>query len=361
MICPKDLIKFLKNKKINFFTGVPDSLLKNFIENIPNKKNFIMANEGLAVSLGIGYYLKTKKIPLIYFQNSGLGNTINPLISVANKNIYSIPMILLIGWRGEPGVKDEPQHKKQGKETLNFLKNLGIRYVILDSDSNFFRINKLIQLAKERSEPVAILAKKNIFKKNKLSLIKNNQSLIRSEVIEFILDSISKKTRIFSSTGYISRELDHILRQKKKKINCFYNVGGMGHTSSIALGYSINTREKVLCLDGDGALMMHMGSLANIGKFSKKNYLHILLNNGTHESVGGQSTNSKIIDFKNLSKSLKYSSYCLIKNKNDLKNFFLKFIKKPGPLFCEILIKNKSLKNLGRPKDFLKIKRGFIR
>ena len=135
----------------------------------------------------------------------------------------------------------------------------------------------------------------------------------------------------------------------------------MGHTSSIALGYSINTREKVLCLDGDGALMMHMGSLANIGKFSKKNYLHILLNNGTHESVGGQSTNSKIIDFKNLSKSLKYSSYCLIKNKNDLKNFFLKFIKKPGPLFCEILIKNKSLKNLGRPKDFLKIKRGFIR
>ena len=132
MICPKDLIKFLKNKKINFFTGVLTVFLKNFIENIPNKKNFIMVNEGLAVSLGIGYYLKTKKIPLIYFQNSGLGNTINPLISVANKNIYSIPMILLIGWRGEPGVKDEPQHKKQGKETLNFLKNLGIRYVILD-------------------------------------------------------------------------------------------------------------------------------------------------------------------------------------------------------------------------------------
>ena len=119
-------------------------------------------------------------------------------------------MILLIGWRGEPGVKDEPQHKNKVRKLLIFKKNLGIRYIILDSDSNFFRINKLIQLAKERSEPVAILAKKNIFKKNKLSLIKNNQSLIRSEVIEFILNSNSKKTRIFSSTGYISRELDHI-------------------------------------------------------------------------------------------------------------------------------------------------------
>ena len=361
MICSKDLIKFLKNKKIDFFTGVPDSLLKNFIENIPSKKNFIMANEGLAVSLGIGYYLKTKRIPLIYLQNSGLGNTINPLISIANKNIYSIPMILLIGWRGEPGIKDEPQHKKQGKETINFLKNLDIKYIKLNGNKNFSGINKLIQFAKKRSEPVAILAKKNNFKKNKLSLIKNTQSLNRSEVIEFILSSISNKTRIFSSTGYISRELDHILKQKKKNFKCFYNVGGMGHTSSIALGYSINTREKVLCLDGDGALMMHMGAMANIGKFSKKNYLHILLNNGTHESVGGQPTNSKLIDFKNLSQSLKYSSYCLIKNKNDLNKFFLKFIKKPGPLFCEILIKNKSLKNLGRPKNFFKLKRSFIR
>ena len=225
MICPKDLIKFLKNKKINFFTGVPDSLLKNFIENIPNKKKLHNGKRGPSSIAWNWVLFKNKKIPLIYFQNSGLGNTINPLISVANKNIYSIPMILLIGWRGEPGVKDEPQHKKQGKETLNFLKNLGIRYVILDSDSNFFRINKLIQLAKERSEPVAILAKKNIFKKNKLSLIKNNQSLIRSEVIEFILDSISKKTRIFSSTGYISRELDHILRQKKRKLIVFITLG----------------------------------------------------------------------------------------------------------------------------------------
>ena len=361
MICSKDLIKFFKKKKIDFFTGVPDSLLKNFIENIPNKKNFIMANEGLAVSLGIGYHLKTKKIPLVYLQNSGLGNTINPLISIANKNIYSIPMILLIGWRGEPGIKDEPQHKKQGKETINFLRNLGIKYIKLNGDKNFSRINKLIQFAKKNSESVAIIVKKNNFKKNKQSLIKNTQSLNRSEVIEFILNSIPNKTKIFSSTGYISRELNQIINQKKKNFKCFYNVGGMGHTSSIALGYSINTREKVLCLDGDGALMMHMGSLANIGKFSKKNYLHILLNNGTHESVGGQPTNSKIIDFKKLSQSLRYSSYCLIKNKKDFKEIFLKFIKKSGPLFCEILIKNESLKNLVRPKYFFKIKKRFIK
>ena len=361
MIDPKNFIKYLKKKNIDFFTGVPDSVLKNFTENLPKKKNYIMANEGLAVSLGIGYFLKTKKIPLVYFQNSGLGNAINPLISIAHKNVYSIPMLLLIGWRGAPNTKDEPQHIQQGKSTINFLKNLGIKSIILNSEKSFLNLNKLLKVAKKPSTPVAILIKKNTLKKVKKVVIKNKYKLERSKVIEFILDNITKKTKIFSSTGYISRELDRIIHNKKNKIKSFYNVGGMGHTSSIALGYSLNSKEKVLCLDGDGALMMHMGSLANIGKFSKKNYLHILLNNGTHESVGGQPTNSNLIKFKDLSKSVKYRSYCSIKNEKELKNKFSKFIKKDGPLFCEIFIKNKSIKNLGRPKNFDKLKKYFIK
>lgn len=361
MIGPKSFIEYLKKKNIDFFTGVPDSVLKNFTENLPKKKNYTMANEGLAVSLGIGYFLKTKKIPLVYFQNSGLGNAINPLISIAHKNVYSIPMLLLIGWRGAPNTKDEPQHIQQGKSTINFLKNLGIKSIILNSEKSFLNLNKLLKVAKKQSTPVAILIKKNILKKVKKVVVKNKYKLERSKVIEFILDNITKKTKIFSSTGYISRELDHIIHNKKNKIKSFYNVGGMGHTSSIALGYSLNSKEKVLCLDGDGALMMHMGSLANIGKFSKKNYLHILLNNGTHESVGGQPTNSNLIKFKNLSKSVKYRSYCSIKNEKELKNKFSKFIKKDGPLFCEIFIKNKSIENLGRPKNFDKLKKYFIK
>jgi phosphonopyruvate decarboxylase len=363
MICPKNFLKFLKKKNIDFYTGVPDSVLKNFTENLSEKKNYIMANEGLSVSLGIGYYLKTKKIPLIYFQNSGLGNTINPLISIAHKNIYSIPMVLLIGWRGAPNIKDEPQHTQQGKNTISFLKNIGIKSVILTKNQNFSKLGRTIDLAKIRSEPIAILVKKNIFSKtNKKIFIKNSHSLQRSEVIKFILNQISKKTIIFSSTGYISRELNHHIKLKKNnKIRAFFNVGGMGHTSSLALGYSINSKDKIICLDGDGALMMHMGSIANIGTFSKKNFIHILLNNGTHESVGGQTTNSFTINFEKLTQSVNYKSYHSIKSEKDLEKKLPKLIKKDGPSFCEIFIQNKSIKNLGRPKDFNNLKKLFIK
>ena len=181
-------------------------------------------------------------------------------------------------------------------------------------------------------------------------------------MIEFILDGILKSTIIFSSTGYISRELDHINKIKKNKnVRILYNVGGMGHTSAMALGYSLNSKERVFCLDGDGSLMMHMGSLANIGTFSKKNFIYILLNNGTHESVGGQTTNSYLINFKTLSQSVNFQSYCSIKNKKELEKKLPRFLKKNGPLLCEIFIRNKSIKNLGRPKNFKKLKKLFIR
>ena len=364
MICPKKFLEFLEKKNINFFTGVPDSVLKNFTENLPEKKNYIMANEGLSISLGIGYYLKTKKIPLIYFQNSGLGNAINPLISIAHKNIYSIPMVLLIGWRGAPNTTDEPQHVQQGKSTISFLKNIGIKSVILNKDLNPSKLGRAIDLAKRSSEPIAILVKKNLFNKtNKKIFVKNSYSLQRSDVIKFILNQISYKTIIFSSTGHISRELNHHIKIKKnKKIRTFFNVGGMGHTSSLALGYSINSKDKIICLDGDGALMMHMGSIANIGTFSKKNFLHILLNNGTHESVGGQTTNSFNINFKKFSQSMNYKSYYSVKNEKDLEKKLPKLLKKKdGPSLCEIFIQNKSIKNLSRPKDFNNLKKLFIK
>lgn len=363
MICSKKFLKFLKKKNINFFTGVPDSVLKDFTENLPKKRNYIMANEGLSVSLGIGYYLKTKKVPLIYFQNSGLGNAINPLVSVAHKNVYSIPMVLLIGWRGAPDIKDEPQHIQQGKSTISILKNIGIKSVILKKDLNLSKLGTAIDLAKRRLEPIAILVKKNLFSKSsKKIFVKNSYSLQRSEVIKFILNQISYKNIIFSSTGYISRELNHHIKIKKdKKIRAFFNVGGMGHTSSLALGYSINSRDKIICLDGDGALMMHMGCMANIGTFSKKNFLHILFNNGTHESVGGQTTNSFNINFKKFSQSVNYKSYYSIKNKKDLKKKLPKLFKKDGPSLCEIFIQNKSIKNLGRPKNFNNLKKLFIK
>ena len=333
MISPSKLLKSIKKNKINFFTGVPDSVLKNFTNLLPEKKNYIMANEGSSVGLAIGYFLKSKKTPLVYFQNSGLGNAINPLISIAHKKVYSIPLVLLIGWRGAPNLKDEPQHLAQGRVTKKFLKEMGVKFIILSSNRDISKIKKLISFSRKNSKPVAILIKNGSIIEHSKYQVRNNFSLKRIEVIFYILKNISKNCKIFSSTGYISRELNHLT--EKSNLNR-------------------------LCLDGDGSMLMHFGVLANIGNFAKKNFKHILFNNGTHESVGGQKTNVNKINFKNITNGLDYKNYYKIKNNKDLKLYFKKFMRCNGPALCEIFIKNESIKNLGRPTNLIQRKKKFI-
>ncbi len=361
MISPSKLLKSIKKNKINFFTGVPDSVLKNFTNLLPEKKNYIMANEGSSVGLAIGYFLKSKKTPLVYFQNSGLGNAINPLISIAHKKVYSIPLVLLIGWRGAPNLKDEPQHLAQGRVTKKFLKEMGVKFIILSSNRDISKIKKLISFSRKNSKPVAILIKNGSIIEHSKYQVRNNFSLKRIEVIFYILKNISKNCKIFSSTGYISRELNHLTEKSNlNSKNFFYNVGGMGHTSAMSLGYSLFTKKNILCLDGDGSMLMHFGVLANIGNFAKKNFKHILFNNGTHESVGGQKTNVNKINFKNITNGLDYKNYYKIKNNKDLKLYFKKFMRCNGPALCEIFIKNESIKNLGRPTNLIQRKKKFI-
>ena len=363
MIFIEDIISLLKKKKIDFFTGVPDSILKNLIFRF--KKNHISVNnEGTAVSLASGYYLATGKTPCIYLQNSGLGNAINPIISINNKNVYSIPFVLIIGWRGSPNSNDEPQHQSKGKITREILDLMGIKYCILRNKKDLKSFEKLIKYSKEKSTGIACLIEKsNIKSKTSFNTKKkiNNYKILRYDFLNQLVKHIKIKTNIISSTGFISRELDNILiNQLYPKINPFYMVGGMGHAASVTLGVSLKSNKVNICIDGDGSLLMHTGSLGLIRNFGGKRFKYILLRNDSHESVGGQRTNSSHIDFKLLSKSFGFSSYLLINNQLYLKKVLKRFINMSGSVFLEVRIKSGSIKNLGRPKNLKMIKKKFM-
>jgi phosphonopyruvate decarboxylase len=368
MIDVKKLFLFLKKNKINFFTGVPDSVLRNFIyildSNKKKIKHIITANEGSAVALAAGNYLATKKPALVYMQNSGLGNAINPLISICHSKVYSIPLILMIGWRGSPKENDEPQHQLKGKITPSILKLLNIKFSVLNNFRDLKKIKNLINYSKYKKRPVAFLIKNNTlsfagnFEKDK----KTKNYLTREVVINELLNAIKKNTRIISTTGYTSRELFQIRKNKKHKSGKdFYMVGGMGHVSMTSLGYSLSSQNQVICLDGDGSLIMHMGSLISTGLKSKSNFKHILLNNGSHESVGDQKIDTFKVNFKNISKGFGYKNYYLAKNNLSFNKNLKYFLKSNGPSFFEVRIRSESIKNLSRPKDLIKIKKNFIK
>ena len=366
MIETEKLFKFLKKEKIDFFTGVPDSVLKtasSFLES-KKEKHFITTNEGSSIAMAIGYYLATKKIPCVYMQNSGLGNAINPLISISHKKVYSIPMLIIIGWRGAPGIKDEPQHNVKGKITKSILKLLNIKSVTLNNDKDFKKLKKLIKFSKINSVPVAILLKKNILINNNSKLQKKiniSDKIQRSDVIEILLKIIKKNSKLIATTGFTSRELNQIRSKKRSnKGNDFYMVGGMGHSSVLSLGVSTKTKHEVICLDGDGSFLMHLGSIVSIGKKSRKNFKHLLFNNFSHESVGGQSTNIDKVNIEKLIKSVGYKHYFLLKKKQEIENKLKTFLKKPGPSLLEVRIKMGSMKDLSRPKNLIKIKKNFI-
>ena len=366
MINVETLIKLLKKNNCNFFTGVPDSVLKSLSSSLKNKskKNHIIAtSEGSATSIGIGYYLATKKIPCIYMQNSGLSNALNPLISIAHKKVYSIPLILIIGWRGSPKLKDEPQHNVKGKITKQILKLLNINFTVLRSEKDLNKFDKQIKSAKKNKTVVACLIENGTLRKNnKKNFEKDFYELDKEFFLKTLLENIPNKSKIISSTGYNSRELMY-LREKYKlnKTKDFYMVGGMGHTASVALGYSLLSKNKTICIDGDGSLLMHLGSIMTAGNFAKKNFKYIVLNNNAHDSVGGQNTFADNIDFEKLSKSLGFKKFYSIDGVKDAKKKFKKFIDIKNSSFLEVKVANSKIKKLPRPKNLIKIKKEFMK
>lgn len=366
MIKVKSLFNLLKKNNSNFFTGVPDSVLKELsfeLQNKTKKYHIIASNEGSAISIGIGHYLSTKKIPCIYMQNSGLSNALNPLISIAHPKVYSIPLILIIGWRGSPRIKDEPQHNVKGQITENLLKLLNIKYTIVRNNKDLKKFDKQIKDAKKNNSIVACLIEQGTLEKNyKKIKQKDFFKLDKETFFKTLLEITDNRSKIISSTGYNSREIMYI-RQKYqlRKSQDFYMVGGMGHTASVALGYSLSTNKKTICLDGDGSFLMHLGSIKTAGTFASKNFKYILLNNNTHDSVGGQSTYANKVNFEKLSNSLGFKKYYSIKDNQNLKKILKKFLSGNGLNFLEVKVTNSKIKNLPRPKNLIKIKNQFMK
>ena len=366
MIKVNALINLLKKNNSNFFTGVPDSVLKqlsSFFQSVNKKNHIIATNEGAAVSIGIGHYLSTKKIPVIYMQNSGLSNALNPLISIAHPKVYSIPLILIIGWRGSPRTKDEPQHNVKGKITEKILKLLNIKYTIIRTHVDLKKFDKQIKNAKKNKSIVACLIEQGTLEKNIKKIKKKDYYKLDKEIFfRTLLETLDNKSKIFSSTGYNSREIMYIRKKYQlKKSKDFYMVGGMGHTSSVALGYSLSTNKKTVCIDGDGSFLMHLGSIKTAGSFANKNFKYILLNNNTHDSVGGQSTYAKDINLEKLSKSLGFKKFYSIKDNQNLKKNLKKFLSGKSLNFLEVKVTNSKIKNLPRPKNLIYIKNQFMK
>tara|TARA_B100001093_G_scaffold178096_1_gene170735 strand:+ start:1966 stop:3096 length:1131 start_codon:yes stop_codon:yes gene_type:complete len=357
-ISPIDFYRTLSESNVEFFTGVPDSLLKEFClcidKSVPPNMHVITANEGNAIALASGFSIAKQSIPLVYMQNSGFGNAINPLLSLCNSDVYSIPLLLMIGWRGEPGIKDEPQHMVQGKVQIKLMELMQIPYEIISGDDKNYskKISNLIKIAKRDSKPVALLIKKGTFSKHKSRNIQSDNSLMmREEVLEIILDLIDKNTIVVSTTGKTSREIFEIRqRNSQSHERDFLTVGSMGHCSSIAMGIALaKPKRKVLCIDGDGAMLMHLGALTSLKDLNPKNFKHILLNNEAHESVGGQHTAAKNIDLNDVMKSFGVVDTYQVKTKFDLEQSFLEFMEDSGPSFMEVKINIGSRKDLGRP------------
>ncbi len=357
-IQPQQFFQLLVNNNVDFFTGVPDSLLKQLClcidDNVSQDKHIIAANEGNAIALATGFHLGTSKMALVYMQNSGLGNAVNPLLSLADSEVYSIPMLILIGWRGEPGVKDEPQHVKQGKVQLDLLDSINLRHEIISADDAQWehKIKKGISTAITKNCPYAIIIKKGTFDNYNVVEDKIKSELMtREEALEILLKNIPKDAVIVSTTGKASREIFEI-REKNNEphFKDFLTVGSMGHCSSIALGIALaQPKRKVICIDGDGAFLMHMGSLATIGKSQPSNFYHILMNNYVHESVGGQETAIDSIDAKGIVNSTNYKNIIGIDTADGLLNSISNFFKNSGPNFMEIKLKPGSRIDLGRP------------
>lgn len=294
MINTEQFLDFMIRSGLDFFTGVPDSLLKNLCgcihDNCDKKHNIIAANEGNAVGIACGYHLATGKFGVVYMQNSGIGNAVNPLISLADEAVYKIPLLMIVGWRGEPETADEPQHKKQGIITLDLFAAMGIKTIILEDDYEE-KIQYCIDYMSKQGKPVALIVRKNTFSEYKCSFTQTEYPLTRERALEIITSHLHADDIVVSTTGKTSRELFEIREANNfGHSNDFLTVGSMGHTSSIALGISLFTAQRVYCIDGDGSFIMHMGAAAVNAVNMDDNFKYIVINNGAHESVGGQPT-----------------------------------------------------------------------
>lgn len=343
----------------DFFTGVPDSQLKPLCDYLMNtygidkNHHIIAANEGGCTALAAGYHLATGKVPAVYMQNSGEGNIINPVASLLNDKVYAIPTVFIVGWRGEPGTHDEPQHIYQGEVTVKLLEDMDIKTFVIGKDTveeELAAVMEDFRSGLEAGKQVAFVVRKGALSYDGKVKYKNENTMLREEIIRHIV-SAAGNDPVISTTGKASRELFEIRESNSQSHKYdFLTVGSMGHSSSIALGVAINKpQSRIWCIDGDGAALMHMGAMAVLGANSPDNLIHIVINNEAHETVGGMPTVASKVDLVGIAKSCGYPSAVCAKNFEELDNALQEARSRGKLSFIEVKCAVGARSDLGRP------------
>ena len=352
--------QFTKCLGAEFYTGVPDSQLKalcNFLADqygTASKQHIIAANEGNAAALAAGYHLATGKVPVVYLQNSGLGNIVNPVASLLNGKVYGIPCLFIVGWRGEPGVHDEPQHLFQGEITLGLLEKMEIPAFVIGPETDITQIQEIsveFQTLFRQGRQAAFVVRKGALEYEARGKFTNGNTILREEIITHILDHVGQDDVFISTTGMASRELFE-LREARGQDHArdFLTVGSMGHSSSIALGIALQKPERrVWCIDGDGAALMHMGAMPIIAAQSPANLIHVVINNQAHESVGGMPTVAGKVNWCALAQACGYTKTASVSDAIALDQSLKSFCAADGPAFLEVKAALGHRKDLGRP------------
>jgi len=377
MISCDEIFEVFRRNDLTFFTGVPDSTFKGWMTFLEEKHGkeltqIIAANECEATAIATGYHLSTGKVAVVYMQNSGLGKTVNPITSLCDPEVYSIPVVMMVGWRGEPGKKDEPQHKKMGRITIPLLETLEIPYRVLPDTIQEVAevITEMRDIADRENTPVALIIRKGViapYDSEKTEVRESHLEMDRENAIKTIVDNLDGSEAIVSTTGKTSRELFEYRIERNEKPMDFYTVGGMGCAASIALGIALQKPEKeIFVFDGDGAVIMQMGSLATIGHYKPSNFNHILFDNRAHDSTGGQMTVSDTVDFEKVALSCGYRNVIAVSTRDTLKQAITKMKSLKGPKMLIVKIKKGARENLGRPtttpienkKNFMELLKG---
>lgn len=348
MVNQVQLFEALDKLGVKFFTGVPDSLLNDFclylVNNIPDGQHVMAANEGNAIAIAAGNYMATGNIPVVYMQNSGIGNATNPLLSLTHDCVYGIPMILVIGWRGDPSINDHAQHKKQGELTPVLMSDMDIPYEILDADDTVVeKFTWAVNKAKEISSPVALIVKKAILtQKEKKQTYAESKLMNREEAVAAVVDVLGADAIYLGTTGRATREVhEQLIAHNVGEGHEWQNVGSMGHVSSVGLGLALARPDKrIVVFDGDAAAVMHMGALATNCRYKAGNMLHIVLNNGVNESVGGQPSAGYLIDLTTVAKACGYRTVGhAVETKEELQQIVRENQSGEMPLFIDVHVR----------------------
>jgi phosphonopyruvate decarboxylase len=358
MITPERFVENCAEHGVTFYTGVPDSLLKqlnaHILHALPREQHVIAANEGAAVGIAIGHYLRTGRPAAVYLQNSGFGNMVNPLLSLADPEVYGVPMLVIIGWRGQTGVKDEPQHVKQGRVMAPLLDAAELPWAVLPKDPAEAEqcVKDAVATAMERGTPYVLMVEKDTFAEPAAKPAKVASDLpSREEALTALVEAVGDNTVIVSTTGMLSRELfEYRVRTGTDGGRDFLTVGGMGHASSIALGVAMaETDREVWCFDGDGALLMHMGSAAVIADHAPAHYFHVVFNNGVHDSVGGQPTSIDKVDVAAAARAMGYRHAASTSDLSTLPAQVAALREHGGPSLLELRVRPGNRADIGRP------------